>query len=279
MGDPMRASRGGLTVRYVVLGALAVFFLLPFYIIVRNAFSTQAWITAAAWNWLPNAVGTGNLTSVLGDESLGVLRAVGNSAVVSVTQTLFTLVISMMAGYGMARWSTRAARWVTGLTVFTLMVPTTVTFVPMFVMVSSLGWISTYRGLIIPGLFSAFATYLFRTAFLDFPVDLEEAAAIDGANPWTTFWRVVVPNSLGMVAAVGTITFIGSWNAFLWPMLIAQDPGMRTVQVALSQFMTSQGIRYPEMFMGALIAVAPALAVFLFLQRWLVQGVAQSGLK
>ena len=84
---------------------------------------------------------------------------------------------------------------------------------------------------------------------------------------------------MGTVAAVGTITFIGAWNAFLWPMLIAQDPQMRTIQVVLSQFMTSQGIRYPEMFTGALIAVAPALVVFLFLQRWLVQGVARSGLK
>lgn len=82
-----------------------------------------------------------------------------------------------------------------------------------------------------------------------------------------------------MVAAVGTITFIGAWNAFLWPLLIAQDPGMRTVQVTLSQFMTSQGVRYPEIFTGALVAIVPALVVFLFLQRWLVQGVTRSGLK
>jgi multiple sugar transport system permease protein len=184
-----------------------------------------------------------------------------------------------MAGYALARTSTRAARVILGLTVFTLMVPTAVTFVPMFVMASSLGWISTYRGLIIPAVFSAFATYLFRQGFLDFPVELEESAYLDGANAWTTLWRIVVPNSLGMVAAVGTITFIGAWNAFLWPLLIAQDPGMRTVQVTLSQFMTSQGVRYPEIFTGALVAIVPALVVFLFLQRWLVQGVTRSGLK
>lgn len=274
-----RRVRPGVVVRYAVLTLLAVLFLLPFYVIARNAFSTQSWITSPQWNWLPDAFGLGNAASVLGNESLGVVRALGVSAVTSVVQTVGTVVIAMLAGYGMARWSNRVARIVTGLTVFTLMVPTTVTFVPMFVMVSSLGWISDYRGLIVPGLFSAFGAYLFRTGFLDFPRDLEEAAAIDGAGPWRTFWRIVVPNSLGMVAAVGTITFIGSWNAFLWPMLIAQDPSMRTVQVALSQFMTSQGIKYPEMFMGALIAVAPALVVFLFLQRWLVQGVTQSGLK
>ena len=168
---------------------------------------------------------------------------------------------------------------VLGLTVFTLMVPAMVTFVPTFVMVSTLGWISSYRGLIVPVLFSAFATFMFRQAFLDFPRELEESAALDGANTWTTFWRVVVPNTRGTIAAVGTIVFIGAWNAFLWPLLIAQDPAMRTIQVVLSQFMTSQGVRYPEMFTGALIAVAPSLVVFAFLQRWLVQGVERSGLK
>jgi len=279
-GSSGRRGRGpGLWLRYLALTVLAVAFLMPFYVIARNAFSTQSWITAASWNWLPNAFGVDNVARVLADPGIGVLAALGTSAVVAVLQTVGTVVIAMMGGYGLARWTTRAARWATGLTVFTLMVPTTVTFVPMFVMVSTLGWISTFRGLIIPGLFSAFATYLFRSSFVDFPRELEEAAAIDGAGPWRTFWRIVVPNSMGMVAAVGTITFIGTWNAFLWPLLIAQDPGMRTVQVALSQYMTSQGIRYPEMFMGALIAIAPALVVFVFLQRWLVQGVTQSGLK
>ena len=133
--------------------------------------------------------------------------------------------------------------------------------------------------MIVPVIFSAFATFMFRQGFLDFPRELEEAAALDGANTWTTFWRIVVPNAMGTVAAVGTITFIGAWNAFLWPLLIAQDASMRTIQVVLSQFMTSQGTRYPEMFTGALIGIVPALIVFVFLQRWLVQGVEQSGLK
>jgi multiple sugar transport system permease protein len=114
---------------------------------------------------------------------------------------------------------------------------------------------------------------------VDFPPELEESAALDGANTWTTLWRIVVPNAGGSIAAVGTITFIGAWNAFLWPLLIAQDPQLRTIQVVLSQFMTSQGTRYPEMFTGALIGVVPVLLVFLFLQRWLVQGVEASGLR
>ncbi len=275
----MRPGRASGVAAYAAASVLAVLFLLPFYIIVRNAFSTQQAIVSPRWRWWPDALGGGTLANVLGNANLGILPALGTSLVVSITQTVLTVVISLMAGYGLARWRTPASRVVLGLTVFTLMVPAMVTFIPTFVMVSSLGWISSYRGLIVPVIFSAFATFMFRQGFLEFPRELEEAAAIDGANTWTTFWRIVVPNAMGTVAAVGTITFIGAWNAFLWPLLIAQDPQMRTIQVVLSQFMTSQGTRYPEMFTGALIGIVPALVVFVVLQRWLVQGVEQSGLK
>lgn len=274
----MRTPAWQSAARYAALAVLALMFLLPFYVIWRNAFSTQAWITSARWQWSPNQLDWTNVTSLLSNPDVPVLTSLANSAIVSVLQTVGTVLISMTAGYGLARFAERPAKVVTGLTLFTLMVPATVTFVPSFVMVSSLGWISTYRGLIIPTLFSAFATYLFRQHFLGFPRELEEAAFIDGANQWTTFWRVVAPNSLGMVAAVSTITFIGAWNAFLWPLLIAQDSSMYTVQVTLSSYMTSQGIRYPELFTGAMIAILPVLAVFAFLQRWLVQGVERSGI-
>ncbi len=264
---------------YLAASLLAVVFLLPFYVIARNAFSTQQAVVARVWRWWPDALNGATVTAVLGDPSLGILPALITSLVVSTVQTAATLVISLMAGYALARWSTAASRIILGMTVFTLMVPAMVTFIPTFVMVSSLGWISTYRGLIVPVVFSAFATFLFRQGFVDFPQELEEAAALDGANTWTTLWRIVVPNAGSSIAAVGTITFIGAWNAFLWPLLIAQDPQLRTIQVVLSQFMTSQGTRYPEMFTGALIGIIPVLLVFLFLQRWLVQGVEASGLR
>ena len=264
---------------YLAASLLAVAFLVPFYVIARNAFSTQQAVVAPAWRWWPDAVGGGTLAQVLGNPSLGILPALATSLIVATVQTSATVVISLMAGYALARWSTTVSRVVLGMTVFTLMVPAMVTFIPTFVMVSSLGWISSYRGLIVPVIFSAFATFLFRQGFVDFPPELEEAAALDGANTWTTLWRIVVPNAGGSIAAVGTITFIGAWNAFLWPLLIAQDPQLRTIQVVLSQFMTSQGTRYPEMFTGALIGVVPVLLVFLFLQRWLVQGVEASGLR
>lgn len=161
----------------------------------------------------------------------------------------------------------------------TLMVPTAVTFVPSFVLVSSLGWVDSYRGLIIPGLFSGFTCFLFRQYFLGFPKELEEAARVDGLGYWGAYWRVVVPNSLNFFAAIATITFINGWNAFLWPLVIGQDPSAWTVQVALSSYMTNQTVNYHLIFAATAISILPLLFVFLFLQRWLVQGIAQTGIK
>lgn len=273
-----RTGRGLQVARYALLCLLAALFLLPFYVIVRNAFSSSRQMAAARWHWLPDQWNLHNIRQLFTDPGVGMGAAMAHSAIMAVVQTALTVVISLLAGYALAHWTHRAARVLLALTVFTLMVPSTVTFIPTFVMTSGLGWIDTFRGLIVPGLFSAFATYMFRQSFLGFPGELEEAAMIDGANPWTTFWRIVVPNSMGIVGAVGTITFIGSWNAFLWPMLVTRN-STRTVQVTLSQFMTSQLVNYPELFAGALVAIVPVVCVFLFLQRYLVQGVATSGMK
>jgi multiple sugar transport system permease protein len=273
-----RERRGVAAARYVVLIILAVLFLLPFYVLLRNALATSPELAAPRWVWVPADPSLDSLRTLFANENVQLARSLLNSFVVAVVQTAGTVVISAMAAYGLARIPSRWSRPVLVLTVLTLMVPAAVTFVPSFVMVSSLGWISSYRGLIIPVLFSAFATFLFRQHFAAFPKELEEAAALDGAGLWRTFWRVVVPNAYGIAAAVGTITFIGSWNAFLWPLLIGQDQTYRTVQVSLSQFLTSQRVDIPQLFIGAAVAIVPVLLVFVFLQRYLVRGVEQSGI-
>ena len=264
--------------RAITLVILAALFLLPFYVLLRNAFASPQELAAARWVWIPADPTLDNLHRVFANENVAMARSLVNSMVVAVVQTVGTVVISAMAAYGLARIPSRWSQPVLVLTVLTLMVPAAVTFVPSFVMVSSLGWISSLRGLIVPGLFSAFATFLFRQHFVAFPRELEEAAALDGAGVWRTFWRVVMPNAYGICAAVGTIIFIGSWNAFLWPLLIGQDRAYRTVQVSLSQFMTSQRVDLPQLFIGAAVAILPVLLIFVFLQRYLVQGVEQSGI-
>ncbi len=273
-----RAERTGSVLRYVVLVGATVLFLTPFYLLLRNALSTDADITSPNWKFVPQTLRWSNFTELFDDDSVPMLRSLVNSIVVAVGQTLGTLLLASLAGYGLARIPYRFANAVFGLLLATLLVPAAVTFVPSFIVVSSLGWLDSFRGLIIPGLFSAVAAFLFRQSFLGFPSEIEDAARVDGLGYWGTFWRIVVPNSKPIFAAIGTLTFIASWNAFLWPLIIAQDPDSWTVQLSLSTFITAQTVNLHELFAAATISVIPLLLVFLVLQRYLVQGVERSGI-
>jgi multiple sugar transport system permease protein len=272
------ADKAGSAIRYVVLIGGALLFLLPFYLLVRNGLSTESDITSPSWKFFPTSLHWANIGDLFRDPAVPMARSLLNSLVIAVVQTAGVLVISGLAGYGLARIPFRYANAVFYFIVATLLIPAAVTFVPSFVLVSTLRWVSTLRGLIVPGLFQAFATFLFRQYFLGFPRELEEAAQLDGTGYWGTFWRVVVPNSKGFVAAIGTITFIGSWNAFLWPLVIAPDQNAWTVQIALSTFLTAQTINLPQLFIAAAIAILPLVVIFIFLQRWIVQGVERSGI-
>ncbi|MEU1571710.1 carbohydrate ABC transporter permease [Streptomyces collinus] len=279
---PVKVKRGGVignTGLYIATGVATLLFLIPFYLIVRNALMTDPEITGEEWKWFPTAIQWGNITEPFNDVTVDFARSLWNSVVVAVLHTAGILLICSMAGYGLARIPYKHANKVFYAVLATLMVPTAVTFVPSFVLVSSLGWVDSYRGLIIPGLFSGFTCFLFRQYFLGFPKELEEAARVDGLGYWGAYWRVVLPNSLNFFAAIATITFINGWNAFLWPLVIGQDPSAWTVQVALSSYMTNQTVNYHLIFMATAISILPLIFVFLFLQRWLVQGIAQTGIK
>jgi multiple sugar transport system permease protein len=271
----VRAGRG---LRLAVLCLLAAVFLVPFYLLVRNGLASEREITAPGWTLLPRRLRWENVTELFADPNVPMAHALLVSALIACATTAGTVLLASLAGYGLARipyrWSDAVFRAVLG----TLLVPAAVTFVPSFVLVSSLGWISTLRGLIVPTLFSAFACLLFRQYFLGFPRELEDAARVDGLGHWRTYWRVVVPNSRPVFAAVAVIVFIGAWNSFLWPLVIGQDRSTWTVQVALSTFTTAQSVNLHELFLAAAVSCLPLLAVFLLLQRHIVAGVERTGI-
>jgi len=272
--EPTRALR---TARLATLVALAALFLVPFYLLVRNGLSTDADITSPAWTPLPPTPRWDNIVELFDDPSIPMGQGLWNSARVAVLTTAGTLLLASLAGYGLARIRYPHADRVLYAILGSLLIPASVTFVPSFVLVSSLGWVSSLRGLIIPTLFSAFAAFVFRQYFLGFPAELEDAARIDGLGPWRTFWLVVVPNSRPVFASVGAIVFSGSWNAFLWPLVIGQDQSAWTVQVVLSTFATAQTVNLHELFIASSVSIAPLLAVFVLLQRHIVAGVELSG--
>ncbi|GLW90550.1 carbohydrate ABC transporter permease [Actinokineospora globicatena] len=244
--------------RWTALVLTAALFLLPFAVLVAKGWPA--------------------LADVFTYKEIPFARSLLNSTVVAIAQTVGQVVLCSLAGYGLARIPYRHAGKVLYAIVATLMVPTAVTFVPSFVVVSSLGWLSDLRGLVVPGLFSAVNVFFFRQYFLDFPVPLEEAGRLDGLSRWGVYWRVVVPNSTAFLAAIAVIDFIGSWNQFLWPLVIAQDSSTWTVQVALSGLLTAQNPKTTLLFAAATVSILPIILVFTVLQRYLVRGISETGL-
>ena len=157
------------------------------------------------------------------------------------------------------------------------MIPSAVTFVPTFAVTAYLGGVNTRWGIIAPGLFSAFPIFLFRQFYLRFPSEIEEAGRLDGLGYFGVYWRLLLPNSTSILMALGVLTFIGSWNSFLWPLVIGQDPSAWTVQVVLSTFLTSQTQNLAQLFAAAAVGVLPLVLVFLVMQRFIVEGAKFSG--
>jgi multiple sugar transport system permease protein len=264
---------------YSILIVLSAIFLLPFYIIVRNALSARADITSFNWVWFPNPTHPENFAALFNDKTAPMLSGLANSAIIATLQVIGQLALASMSGYGLARIPYRWRNIVFYFILVTLMIPSAVTFIPTFVLVAGLGWVNTLQGIIVPGLFNVFAMFVFRQFYLDFPRALEEAGRVDGLGYWGIFYRIVVPNSRGVFVSLGVIAFISSWNAFLWPLVIGQSASTWTVQIVLSTFLTAQRINLPVLFMGAAVSIAPVLVLFFILQRYIVEGVKFSGIK
>ncbi len=265
--------------RYLILLVLLILFITPFYVLVRNAGMRQSEILAPAWHLLPKEPRwADNMGALLSDP----VSPIGSSLRLSVVVALITVVgavtLASLAGYGLARLPSRWSRAVLYLVVLTLIIPSATSFLPLYVIVANLGWVNSIQGLTIPVMFSAFNVFLFRQFFLEFPREIEEAGTIDGLGPWGIYRHLVLPNSIGIFVSLGTLTFLASWNSFLWPLVIGTSSSMWTIQVALSTFITAQVINLPLLFAGALLAIIPVLIVFVVLQRYLVEGFKRSGI-
>jgi multiple sugar transport system permease protein len=266
--------------RYVVLIVLALLFLFPFYLMIRTAVITQPEVASFDWVWWPQEVHwRENLEGIFNDPTASMTVGLRNSAIIASANLVLQTLFASMAGYALARLPVRGSSLVFFLILTTLMVPSAVTFIPSYVVVANLGGVNTLWGIIVPGLFNAFAVFLFRQFYLDFPVEIEEAGRLDGLSHAGIYWRLVLPNSIGVLAALGILSFINSWNAFLWPLVIGQNPSSWTIQIVLSTYITAQTINLPYMFMGAVVGALPLVIVFLVMQRYIVEGVRLSGIK
>jgi multiple sugar transport system permease protein len=269
----------GAIASHALLILLAVVFLLPFYILIRNALMLDPQITGFDWIWFPPEPQWKNFSDLFADSLVPMANSFRNSTLIAVTQTTLQVLMSLMAGYALARIQVKGRNLVLGIVLATMLIPGTGTLIPKYVLVAKLGMVNTMPGLIVPNMFSAFMTIMFRQYFLSFPKDLEDAGHVDGLEFWGIFWRIAVPNAWPIIIALGTQAMIASWNDFLWPLLIGQKRSWWTVQIALSTYLTAQVVVLRLAFAGAFLGALPMLIVFLVLQRRIAQGYVTSGIK
>jgi multiple sugar transport system permease protein/putative chitobiose transport system permease protein len=266
-----------------VLLAIVAVFLMPYAWVIASSFKPQEMIfrDLAPLSWrtfVPTHPTLANIDVLFRERGLG--RALFNSAVVSVCQVAGTLVVCSMAAYGLTRIRFRGANIVFALVLATFLLPLESLMVPLYITVSGLGLQDTLAGVFIPWIASPFGLFLLRQAFEELPRELDEAARIDGAGHWRTFWSIVLPNVRTALATLGLVTFLFSWNAFLWPLVVLSSPRNAVVQIAIAQSVApGQLPNWGETFAGVTVATVPLILLFLVLQRFFVRGIAMTGMK
>ena len=263
---------------YGVLMLAGVATVLPFVWMLLGSFKTQGELLRRPVTWWPQDPTLDNYVRWFTD--LHIERFFMNSLLVAAVTVLGNLLFCSLVGYALAKMDFVGKRVLFLLVMVTLMVPGVVTFVPLFVMVSKLGLVNTYPGLILPFLVSPLGVFLMRQFMMGIPDSLIEAARIDGAGELRTFARIVMPLCGPPLATLGILTFLGSWNNFLWPLIAGQSQEKYTLPVALSLYSTGQNATdYGLLLAGAVLVIAPIVALFIALQRYFIQGVASTGIK
>ena len=263
---------------YLVLILFALFFLLPLLWMVVTAFKpSEEWLNP---NWIPVNPTLENFTSIFNDRSLPVVNWFFNSLLIASLFTAAILILDSLAGYAYARLEFPGKNFLFGLMLATLVMPGIMFLIPNYLTVANLKWIGTIQGVIAPGFAGVFGVFFMRQFFQGLPRELEEAAYIDGAGIFRTFWSVVLPLSKGPIVTLGIITFLTSWNDFLWPLLIlGGDRADLTLPVGLATLQGQYTFDYGKLMAGALVLTVPVLILYAFFQRYIIRSISMTGIK
>jgi multiple sugar transport system permease protein len=272
-----RRPTAGRVLGVAAISVMALLWVLPFLWALDTSFKSETAASAVPPRWIPedgftleayrNVIATGNLPLWL-----------FNSLVVAVVVTALTVAVCALAAYGFSRTVFRGRRWLLGLTIASIMVPPQILIVPLFYEMLALNLVDTYWGIILPQVVMPVMVFILKKFFDAVPVELEDAARVDGASRLRIFWSIVLPLSRGILAAVAIFVFISAWNNFLWPFIVTNDPGLMTMPVGLATVESAYGVQYAQDMASAVLAALPLLIVFVFFQRQIIKGVATTGL-
>ena len=263
---------------YAVLTVGFVAVVTPFVWMILGSFKSSGELRQLPPTWWPEAPTLDNYRQLFSEESFP--RYFLNSVLVAAFVTVGNLIFCSMVGYALAKLAFRGKKLVFGLVMGTLLLPGMVTFVPLFVLVANLGLVDSYPGLILPFLVTPFGVFLMRQFIVALPDDLLDAGRVDGASELRIFRQIILPLCGPGLATLGILTFLGSWNNFLWPLVVAQTQEHYTLPVALALFSKGQNVtNYGLLMAGATVVVVPIVIVFLILQRRFIEGIATTGIK
>lgn len=263
--------------RGIFLLFISVLVIVPLTWLFLSSFKTQAELGQRPPSLLPNSFGLDNYTKAL--ESFGFVTYLTNSVIVTVGATVLTLVINSMAAYAFAKFNFRGKDFLFIVTLSTIMIPIQVILIPIYQVVASFGMVNTYWGLIIPAAATPTGVFLLRQYMLGIPDELIEAARIDGMGEFRLFLTIILPLAKPALAVLAIFSIIWRWNDFLWPLIVAQDSSLYTLPVAIALFNSQLVVPFNMVLAMSVLTILPVIVIFLFLQRSIVTGIAQTGLK
>lgn len=261
---------------YAFLIVLSLITLFPFVWMLVTALKSPAEVFEWPIVLVPRELQWENFPTAWG--RLPFTRFFQNTVFITIGTTVVTLFTSSTAGYAFAKYDFRGKRILFGLTLMLMMLPPQITLIPTYLMVRALGLVNTYVGLMIPGLTSVFGIFLIRQYLQSIPNELMDAARIDGCNEWGIYARIIMPLLKPALAVLTIFTFTGSWNAFLWPLIVAGNSDMYTLQVGIAFFSGQTGTEYQLMMAVAVLSLLPVIIMYVLFQRYFVNSVTLSGL-
>lgn len=261
---------------YIVLIFYAAVTLLPFIWALSSSFKTFADISSGSMNFFPKHFTFDNYTKIF-KISEYFPRWFFNSALIAIVGTLLNLIFNSMSGYALARFKFPGKKGIFFMILAVLMIPFQVTMIPTYLILSKIGWLDTYQGLIIPGMVNATFIFMMRQFFINFPKELEEAAAIDGLSKFGTFFKIVLPLARPALAAQAIFVFMGFWNDFLRPLIVMSDPSMYTLTVGLNSFKGQHFTYWNYIMSASMISTIPLLILYIVFNRFFIKGVSFTG--
>ena len=274
-----RRGLGGAVVAALVL-VVVLTFLGPLVWMLLTSVKSYGEATASPPTLWPQDVDLSAYDRLLSlDGPYPVLRWFLNSLVAGVLHTALVLVVASTAAFALARMRFRGRGLVFGVIVSTLFLPAFVFLMPNYLTIDALGWTDSLWALVVPGAAGAFGVFFLRQFFVGLPAELEEAAALDGANQWHVFTRMVLPNTRPALATLAVLAFLGNWNDYIWPVYVLFSPDRLTLPAGLKLLQGAYVTDYPSIMAGAVVASVPVIVLFLLTQRFIIEGVARSGLK